>query len=235
MISVVMPTLNAQKTLTGTLAALVPGVLEGLVRELVIVDGGSGDDTLKIADEAGAVVVETQAGRGAQLKAGGEKARGPWLLFLHADTRLAPGWVDEARAFIERDSEGGHERAAAFRFALDDVGMGDDERMRARWLEKMVYLRCFLFGLPYGDQGLLISKRHYERLGGFLPMPLMEDVDLVRRIGGVTMLSTRALTSAERFRQQGYARRIWRNLSCLALYYLGVSPEKIRARYEKQI
>ena len=220
MLSIVIPTLNAADALAATLAALVPGAIDGLVGQLVIADGGSGDRTLAIADQAGADIVSTDAGRGGQLRAGAAAARGTWLLFVHADTRLEPGWVDEARAFI---GEAGAERAGYFRFALDD------NRWRARLLQRAAAWRAALFGLPYGDQGLLISRALYDEVGGFAPLPLMEDVDIVRRLGRrrLKRLSTRAVTSAARYRRDGYVRRPLRNLACLAGYFAGVSPERL--------
>jgi rSAM/selenodomain-associated transferase 2 len=218
MISVVIPTLNAEGVLASTLAALVPAAVEGLVREVIIVDGGSADRTLKIAEASGAeIVIAPQPGRGKQLIAGAERARFPWLLFLHADTMLEPGWEREAGAFIERVDLGlGPAAAAAFRFALDDLGF------KPRLIEAGVALRCTLLRLPYGDQGLLIPARLYYQVGGFEPLPLMEDVDLVRRLGRrrIIMLRTRAVTSAARYRSQGYALRVVRNLSCLTLFYM---------------
>lgn len=227
MISVIIPTLNAEKTLTATLASLIPALLEGLVREVIIVDGGSCDATLRIADEAGTQMISAARGRGLQLAAGARAAKGPWLLFLHADTRLDRNWEVEAARFID-DYRQGEGRAAAFRFALDDEGF------KPRLLEALVWLRCRLLALPYGDQGLLIGKSAYQQLGGHRELPLMEDVDLIRRIGRTRLhlLRSRALTSAERYRREGYWRRSARNLTCLTLYYLGVAPEKILARYE---
>ncbi|HUF45778.1 MAG TPA: glycosyltransferase, partial [Aestuariivirgaceae bacterium] len=174
MLSIVIPTLNCGRVLGPTVEALVPGALSGLVSQLVISDGGSTDATLTIADAVGAEVVAGAPGRGAQLARGAEAAKGRWLMFLHADTILAPNWPDKTRQFID---EGGEARAASFRFRLDD------RRLRARVVERIVGLRCRLFVLPYGDQGLLISRRLFDQLGGYQPLVLMEDVDLVRRIG----------------------------------------------------
>lgn len=228
MISVVIPTLNAESGLAPTLAALVPAAVEGVVREVIIVDGGSSDRTREIADGAGAVLLTANGGRGAQLAAGAAAARGRWILFLHADTVLEAGWESEARAFIERTDAGKRpESAAAFRFALDDAGL------MPRVLERMVSTRCALLRLPYGDQGLLIPRPLYDKLGGYRPYPLMEDVDIVRRLGRrrTTMLRSRAVTSAVRYRRDGYLRRSTRNLLCLALFYLRVSPATIKHFY----
>ncbi len=228
MISVVIPTLNAEATLAPTLAALVPAAIDGLVRQVVVVDGGSTDRTVEIADNAGADIVRQGGGRGPQLAAGAEQARFPWLLFLHADTALEPGWEREASLFMERVDTG--ERppaAAAFRFALDDTGLGP------RLLERLVAVRSGVLRLPYGDQGLLIPRRLYVEIGGYRPLEIMEDVDLVRRLGHrrTAMLRCRAVTSAERFRRDGYLARSARNLLCLALYTLRVPPRVISRIY----
>jgi rSAM/selenodomain-associated transferase 2 len=227
-ISVIIPTLNAQAGLAGTLAGLVPAAVDGLIREAIVADGGSSDRTEDIVDSAGAVLVRSAAGRGAQLATGAARARFPWLLFLHADTVLDPGWEREAALFMEKVDTG--ERplaAAAFRFALDDTGFGP------RLLERLVAARCAALRLPYGDQGLLIPRRLYEEIGGYRPLALMEDVDLVRRLGRrrLVMLRARAVTSADRFRREGYVLRSGRNLACVALYALRVPTGVISRIY----
>lgn len=224
----IIPTFNSAPVLGPTLTALVPAAVDGVVRQVIVVDGGSDDATLAIADAAGAEIVGSEQGRGVQLAKGAREARSPWLLFLHADTVLEPGWHLEASDFIERVDTGRHPTAAAaFRFALDDTGIAP------RILEAGVSLRCGLLRLPYGDQGLLIPAQLYGDVGGFQPLPLMEDVDLVRRLGRrrLVMLRSRAVTSAIRYKEAGYAHRVLRNLSCLALYYLRVSPATIGRLY----
>ncbi len=228
MLSIIIPTLNAGGALPQTLNALVPGAIDGLVKEVIIADGGSGDITVKIADASGATIITGPRGRGVQLAAGADKARGDWLLFLHADTVLEEGWEAEVGAFINKASASGDlERAACFRFELDDRGL------RARLLEIFVAARCAVFALPYGDQGLLISRRFYTHLGGFSEMPLMEDVDIVRRIGRsrLSILRHAAVTSAERYRREGFFRRGMRNFACLVMYFLGVPPRVITRLY----
>ena len=228
MISVIIPTLNAERTLGPTLAALVPAVVKGVVQEAILVDGGSTDETCVVANAAGTHLIEAARGRGTQLDAGAAQAKGDWLLFLHADTVLDPGWVEETESFIERVESGRRKQAAAFfRFALDDDGL------MPRLMETLVALRCFALALPYGDQGLLISRNLYNRLGGFRPMPLMEDVDLVRRLKRreLVMLNSRAVTSGERYRREGYIARAMRNLGCLLLYYLHVPPRVLARLY----
>lgn len=203
MISVVMPTLNAEKVLPATLTALVPAALDGVVREVIVVDGGSTDRTCEIADHAGAEVIATPANRGAQLRAGAHAARHPWLLFLNADAVLDPGWEREADNFMNRVERGASRHVAAtFRFALDDEGFAP------RALERLVQLRYALLRLPYGDQGLLVSRHIYDEVGGHRPQAQMDDVDLVRRLGArrVKLLTARAVSSAARYRKEGYVR-----------------------------
>lgn len=232
MISVVIPTLNSEATLTKTLAALIPATLAGVVREVIVADGGSEDGTFAIADDAGARWVRCpKPSRGAQLQAGAEIARSAWLLFLHDDTRLEEGWDREVQALLHTIQSGArHETAAAFRFQLDDHGFAP------RTLEALVNLRTRVLKFPYGDQGLLISRPLYEEIGGYQAMSLMEDVDLIRRLGRrrVHALKARALTSATRFRTDGYLRRVLRNQFCLALYYLNVSPERLAKFYRME-
>lgn len=229
MISVVIPTLNAEERFASCLTALVPAAVEGLVREVIVVDGGSTDATLRIADQAGVDVVTSEPGRGVQLCAGAARARQPWLLFLHADTVLSAGWDNEVMDFIERVDHGRQpQTAATFRFALDDYGLAP------RLLERIVAFRGSALAMPYGDQGLLVSRRLYDEVGGYRPMPLMEDVDIVRRLGRRRLwrLRAAATTGATRYRQAGYMRRVLRNQLCVGLYAVGVSPSRIARMYE---
>jgi len=225
-LSIIIPTFNAIPVLGPTLAALAQIEAVGLVKDVVISDGGSTDDTTAAARETGAIVVETQRGRGPQLQAGADAATGDWLLFLHADTVLAPGWADVVRAFIARPAAS--EQAGYFTFVLDDSSP------QARRIERLVRWRNRVFALPYGDQGLLLHKSLFWRIGGYRYYPLMEDVDIVHRLGRRRLrpLDGEAITSAARYRANGYWRRPARNLCCLVLYYLGISPETIRRIYE---
>ncbi len=222
-LSIVIPTLNAAEDLRRGLPPLAEFGTVGLIRELILADGGSSDETAEIAEAAGAVLVKASRGRGQQLAAGAGAARGEWLLFLHADTSLRPGWDAAVRGFI--DDPANARRAGYFRFALDD------SRFAARRIEWLVDLRCQALGLPYGDQGLLISREFYNRLGGFKPIALMEDVELVRRIGRrrLVMLGATATTSAARYRRGGFWLRPLRNQFCLLLWFLGV-PVRLIAR-----
>lgn len=219
-LSMIIPTLDSADGIAQCLAALRPAK-----DEVLVVDGGSKDGTRALAESGAARIVDSDAGRGAQLIAGAEAARGKWLLFLHADTTLSAGWWGAAKEFMS--AAGSHNRAAFFRYALDDAGPA------ARRLEALVDWRCRFLGLPYGDQGLLISRRLYDKLGGYRPMPLMEDVDFIRRIGRrrLTRLDGDAVTSAARYLREGYLRRPLRNIACLALYFIGLSPRALVRLY----
>lgn len=219
-LSVVIPTLNAADALPATLASLMEGVEAGLIRELVISDGGSTDATLKIASEAGARVIEGAPSRGGQLRRGAEAAEGAWLLFLHADTQLPAGWAECIAMQIELGSP------AYFRLKFDIIGVSPS--LVAGWAN----LRSRAFGLPYGDQGLLVSRADYDAIGGYRDMPLMEDVALARALRGqLHMLPLSVTTSAARYQRDGWLRRGGRNLSLLLRYLGGADPARLARRY----
>ncbi|MEP4377785.1 MAG: TIGR04283 family arsenosugar biosynthesis glycosyltransferase [Alphaproteobacteria bacterium] len=217
-LGVVIPTLNAGAGLARTLEALTQDVFD---LDVVVVDGGSDDDTVAVAEGLGARVMAAAKGRGTQLAAGVEAVRGDWLLFVHADTVLDAGWADELAGFMANHRD----RAAYFRLVLNDDAPG------ARRVERMAAWRCRVLGLPYGDQGLAIARDLYTAFGGYPDQPLMEDVYLARRLGRSRLvgLETVAMTSAVRYRYGGYWRRPSRNLICLFLYLMGV-PARMIAR-----
>lgn len=219
-ISVVIPALDEE----GRVGDAVRSVRDDA--EVIVVDGGSTDGTPAEAAAAGATVMTSERGRGAQLAAGARAARGEWLVFLHADTRLEDGWARALRS-LPGDVVGG-----AFRFALDPP------RIRYRWLEAGVALRCRLFRLPYGDQGLFARREAYFAIGGFRPLPLMEDVDLARRLaraGPLAFPAVRAFTSARRFERRGMLATSLRNLWLLALYFAGRAPSHLARLYGREL
>ncbi len=228
-LTIVIPTLNAAHTIGGCLAALYAGGDRRLPFEIIVVDGGSSDETLKQAARNHARVVTAPQGRGAQLAAGAQEAKGHWLLFLHGDTVLGDGWGAEIIEFISRETDA--RRAGYFRFALND------DVAPARLLARLVNWRCRVFALPYGDQGLLIAKPFYETLGGFAALPLMEDVDFIRRLKAASgfraliPLDIVAVSDAARYRASTYLGRSMRNLFCLGLYFAGVPVRLIQRFY----
>lgn len=219
-LTAVVPTLNAAESLPSTLDALA-----GAVGRIIVADGGSTDATRAVAAAAGAQVVDAPRGRGSQIAAGIAAADTPWLLVIHADTRPGPGWQAAASAFMADPANAG--RAGYFRFLLDDAAP------QARRLERAVAWRCRALGLPYGDQGLLIRRDTLAEAGGFRPIPIMEDVDLAWRLGRRRLVGLDAgfVTSAARWRAEGWWARSARNLSCLALWFAGVPPERIARLY----
>lgn len=220
-VSIIVPALNAAASLPATLQSAAGA------EEIIVVDGGSRDATTSQARGAGARLLEAARGRGRQMHAGAAAATQTWLLFLHADTALAPGWRTHAAAHAGRP--GARDKVGVFRFRLND------EAWQARALEALVALRVFVFALPYGDQGLLIHRDLYAELGGFHPLPLMEDVDFIRRIGRrrLRTLACAAITSARRWREDGWLARSARNVACLAMFGLGAPIERIARFYER--
>ena len=223
-LTVIIPTLNAGARLSATLAT-IDEARDVLAIDVVVVDGGSGDDTILRAEDSGARVIQSQRGRGLQLSAGAKEATGRWLLFLHADTTLEPFWSTTVTSFMR--GKGSSLKAAYFTFALDDASRA------ARRVEVLANWRARKFGLPYGDQGLLMSRTMYNSLVGYLDLPIMEDVDMVRRIGrqNLVELPATATTSSERYRRGGYWMRPARNLTLLTLYFLGVPPRRLARMY----
>ncbi|NIA71604.1 glycosyltransferase [Pelagibius litoralis] len=228
-LSVVIPSLDAAATLPAGLAALAEARARGLLGEVIIAEAGDSAATGRLAAAADARVIASPVGRGLQLQAGAEAAGGDWLLFLHADTVLQSGWSQEVAGFLA--GEGADRRAAVFRFALDDPAP------QARHIERLANWRSRRLGLPYGDQGLLISRRLYDHLGGFRPLALMEDVDILRRLvrrqgrHNLVMLDAAAVTSAVRYRRGGWLLRPLRNLSILSLYFAGAPPRLLARLY----
>jgi len=221
LVSVVVPTLGdtpAVRALLGRLRGM-PDV------EIVVVDGG-GDPELDgvAAGEPPVHLLRAPAGRGRQMNAGARVAQGGWLLFLHADSRLPDGWLD---LFHRADPD----PAVAGGWFRLRIGAN---RWQARVIERLAALRVALFSLAYGDQGLFVRREVFTRMGGYRDIPLMEDVDFVRRLAreGALVRSPLAITtSARRWEQDGWFRRSARNLTLLTLYLLGASPAWLAAHY----
>tara|TARA_R110001599_G_scaffold58903_1_gene163146 strand:+ start:656 stop:1345 length:690 start_codon:yes stop_codon:yes gene_type:complete len=222
-LSIIIPTLNAAADLPLCLESLMPGLESGLIREVIVSDAFSEDETAAIAEAAGATFLTSAKGRGRQLVAGAEAARGDWFLFLHADTALSREWAERVADHI-RDRPG---KAGVFRlkYRSDDKG--------ARWLETRANRRARWLGLPYGDQGLLISRKLYDQIGGYPDVRLMEDVMIVRAVGkgNLAFLDADARTSAVKYERDGWRKRAWKNAWMLARFLLGTSPDKLAKDY----
>ncbi|MGR3661324.1 MAG: TIGR04283 family arsenosugar biosynthesis glycosyltransferase [Paracoccaceae bacterium] len=219
-LSIVIPTLNAAAELPGTLGCLIEGLDCGLVRELIISDGGSEDATTRIADETGAVVIVGEAGRGGQLRRGRDVAKGDWLLFLHADTHLSEGWSGLVLNHIKSS-----QKAAYFQLKFRDKGFFPIFFARGANIRSRL-------GLPYGDQALLISTVLYEESGGYADIPLMEDVDIAKKLrGNLIELPVSANTSAERYKRNGWLRSGFSNMWTLMKYLSGADPKSLVKRY----
>ncbi len=220
LLSVIVPTLNEAGVIGSTLARAkcANGV------ELIVADGGSVDGTRQIAARSGARVLETRAGRAAQMNAGASSAQGRILVFLHADTLLPDQYEDRIRTALERPEV----VAGAFRLRTDGAGWA------MRLMEWGANLRSTLLGLPYGDQALFLEKRVFQEMGGFAGLPIMEDFDLVRRLGRrgkVTILEESVMTSFRRWRRLGVLRTLVRNQLVVAGFLAGISPQRLARFY----
>lgn len=189
MLSVIISTEGVEQPTVATLAALVPGAAAGLIREVLLVDGTRNGVIERVADVAGCRFIGFEGPQGAALAAGALQARSPWLMFLHAGAVLDAGWIDETTQFIQNVSASGKPRAAVFRYARSPYanrGLGDAWRFVARIVR------------PQGDQGLLIARDHYDRLGGYPPLARRSEARLLRRLGrsSRTLLHTRIVKMA---------------------------------------
>lgn len=221
LVSVVIPALNEERGLGDLLRDL--GRLT-VPRELIVVDGGSRDASVSIAERGGAAVMHSARGRGVQLALGARAARAPLLCFLHADVRADSAVI----ATIDRLARDGTARPVAFRLRIDAPGAC------YRVIERAANTRSRWLGLPYGDQGLIVTRAHYDAAGGYPEVPLMEDVSLVRalaRVAPVTLVPEALRVSARRWERDGVARRTMRNWRLLAAYYRGVPLHELARRY----
>ena len=213
-LSIIIPTLK----IDDRLERLVMSIPQELRERVIIVNGGPETYSFKELN-----LINSNPVRGLQLATGANFASGEWLFFLHGDSQLPKSWLKVLAKHVDHDPD----KAFTFRLRFDDQGFFP------RLLEYWVGFRCFAFALPYGDQGLFISKDLYDDIGGYKDMPLMEDVDIIKRIGRARLIvgSDEVITSAEKYNKYGYLLRMIWNGFCLLLYKLGVDPATIKKIY----
>ncbi|HEY8560393.1 MAG TPA: TIGR04283 family arsenosugar biosynthesis glycosyltransferase [Pyrinomonadaceae bacterium] len=211
-ISIIIPTLNEEESIRDTLRSLQN--FENA--EIVVVDGGSTDATLLIAENYPVSILHAPRGRGSQLSFGADEANGDVLWFLHADTIPSPDAVEEIkRALTDPRVAGGN---FTIRF--------DGERRAAKFLS-WLYPRLNLLGLIYGDSAIFVRRGVYRKIGGFEPFPIFEDLDFIERLkaeGEIVTLSSVVTTSSRRFENKSFILTFARWTILQVLYWVGVSP-----------
>ena len=222
-ISIIVPTLNEQARISTTLRKLLQ--LAG-DKEIVVADGGSKDRTLALARAEGVRTINAPRGRGPQMHAAALEATGDVLWFVHADTIPPIEALEDIRtALADPEVVGGN------------FGLLFDGPSRAARQLTAIYPSLRRLGLCYGDSGMFVRREIYERIGGFRPLPLFEDLDLLqrlRRAGRFVHLRERMVTSSRRFENENFA-LVWLKWTTLqTLYWCGISPH-ILARWYRHI
>jgi hypothetical protein len=189
MLSVIIPTEGVEQPAVATLAALVPGAAAGLIAEVLRIDRSGTNVIERVADVAGCRFLRFEGSHAAALAAGARQARSPWLMFLHAGAVLDSGWIEETQQFIQGVANSGRPRAGVFRYARSpyaDTGFRDGLKFLARMVAG-----------PSAEQGLLIARDHYDRLGGYRPDARHSEARLLRQLGrrSRTMLRSRIMVA----------------------------------------
>ncbi len=233
MISIVIPTLNESVYLADTLQSIFDAISNPI--QIIVVDGGSVDNTVEIATKFGVQVMLCGNGRSYQMNAGAAVAIGDILMFLHGDTLVPIGfdrWVEECinlpKSPFPKERKQEQSIAGAFNLKINS------DRSGLRWVEWGVKLRSKLFNLPYGDQALFLKTSTFHELGGFPTLPIMEDFVFVRSLlkhGKITIVPAAVTTSARRWEQQGIFRTTIINQIMILGYYLGISPDRLKQWY----
>jgi hypothetical protein len=189
MLSVIIPTDGIEQTAVATLAALVPGAAAGVVREVLLVDRAGSAVIERVADVAGCRFLAFEGSRAAALAAGAKQARSPWLMFLHAGAVLDSGWIEETTQFIQSVANSGRPRAGIFRYARSPYA-------ETRFADHFKFLARMIAG-PSAEQGLLIARDHYDRLGGYRPEARRSEARLLRQLGrsSRTLLRSRIIVA----------------------------------------
>ena len=219
-ISIVIPTLNSQNTVRKTLASLFEGIEAGIVRELIVVDGGSTDETREIVEECGGKFISSAASRGYQLKKGVNLAKGDFIFALHSDSVLEPGWSEIVKKYFNKD--------AGYYCKLSFDIIHPLASMTSTWANA----RSLIFNLPYGDQGLLIPRKLLMENGSYSPIPIMEDVELALRFKGkLFCMPVVITTSSGKYRKNGWLRQGSKNIVRLLRFLLGADPNNLSDDY----
>lgn len=219
-ISIVIPTLNSQNTVRKTLASLFEGIEAGIVRELIVVDGGSTDETREIVEECGGKFISSAASRGYQLKKGVNLAKGDFIFALHSDSVLEPGWSEIVKKYFNKD--------AGYYCKLSFDIIHPLASMTSTWANA----RSLIFNLPYGDQGLLIPRKLLMENGSYSPIPIMEDVELALRFKGKLFgMPIVITTSSRKYRKNGWLRQGSKNIVRLLRFLLGADPNNLSDDY----
>lgn len=223
-ISIIIPVLNE--------AAIIQRNLEQLKNnsniEIIVVDGGSQDNTVELAEQTEVLIITTSGGgRSAQMNAGASIAKGEILLFLHIDTQLPPNFLKLIPETLQKPD------TVAGAFELNIKG----EDVALRWVEKLVKLRCHLFSLPYGDQAIFLKKQTFWEMGGFANLPIMEDFELIQRLkrqGKIAIAPGNVTTSQRRWQTLGILQTTIINQLIIIGYFIGISPTKLNNFYRRQ-
>jgi len=223
-VSVIIPVLRETQPLDSLIDHLLE-IAEGAPVEIILVDGSPDEESIKAVSRGGVILLASQAGRARQMNAGAAAAKGEYLLFLHADTRLPQG----AFRRIEETLSDGNHVAGAF-----DLRYNSD-RSSIRYIARVACLRSRFTRIPYGDQAQFFRRDYFEILGGFADIPLMEDVEIMRRIKDrgdrISILPEAVVTSARRQEKEGVVYCTLRNWAIITLYFLGMSPERLARFY----
>ncbi|MHC5822327.1 MAG: TIGR04283 family arsenosugar biosynthesis glycosyltransferase [Nostoc sp.] len=222
-ISIIIPTLNEAGNIKEAIATTQPSTNI----EIIVVDAGSEDGTVEIAQSLGVKVISSSPGRAVQMNAGALAASGDILLFLHADTRLPTGFDEMIRTALQQPGT----VAGAFNLRIDA------SLLSLRWVEWGVNVRSHFYQMPYGDQAIFLTKAVFQQMGGFPELPIMEDFELMRRLkrtGCIVIIPTPVVTSARRWLQKGVFKTTLLNQLVIIAYLLGVSPERICRWYRRE-